>query len=66
MQSGEKENMKVLVKNLKEVTAMGSMFKKRMIKAQAELQHTRRQVDIGKTQITMLSKLIASREHDRT
>ena len=63
-QGKEKGNMKVLMKNLKEVTAMGNMFKQRLVNAQAELQHARRQVDIGKTQITMLSKLIASREHE--
>ena len=56
--------MKLLMRNLKEVTAKGNIYKQRMIKTQAELQHTRRQVDIGKTQITMLSKLIASREHE--
>ena len=56
--------MKLLMKNLRDVTAMGNMFKQKMTNTQAELQHTRRQVDIGKTQITMLSKLIASREHE--
>ena len=58
-QAQEEANVKVLLQQVKKLVATSVVLRRQRVEYQAQLEDRQRQIEIGKTQVTMLSNLLS-------